>query len=44
MDNTKSLNLEEMEPVNGGLSWDEFWEGVKEFFRPPEHMEEDMWP
>lgn len=42
--NVRELNIEEMETVNGGLSWDEFWDGVKEFFSPPKHMEEVMWP
>lgn len=40
----RELNPEEMAKVSGGISWDEFWEGVKEFFSPPEHMEEVIWP
>ena len=44
MNDTTELSLDEMEQVNGGLSRDDFREGVKEFFSPPEHMEEVMWP
>ena len=42
--NLRELNPEELNSVSGGLSWDDFWEGVKEFFAPPKHAELVMWP
>ncbi len=44
MNKAAELNLEELEKANGGFGWDDFWEGVKEFFKPPKQAKEVLWP
>ena len=44
MNKAAELNLEELEKANGEFGWDDFWEGVKEFFKPPKQAKEVLWP